>query len=132
MFKKQITYVDFNGTERKEDFYFHLSVPEVTRLEAKLGNMTIETYAMNLKANQDEEAMIRFIEDLVLLSFGRKSDDGKTFLKTPEIRTAFEYSQAYAELFEELFTVDGAAEKFANGIARKTKEITPSDFKQKQ
>lgn len=132
MFKKKITYFDFNGTERKEDFYFHLSVPEVTRLEARLGDKTIETYAFELKANQDSEAMIKFIEDLVLSSFGKKSDDGKSFLKTPEIRRDFEYSQAYAELFEELFTEPDAAQKFATGIAMQTKKMAPADHKEKE
>lgn len=37
MIKQKITYVDFNGEERTEDFYFHLSMPEVVRLEAKIG-----------------------------------------------------------------------------------------------
>lgn len=132
MFKKQITYVDFNGTERKEDFYFHLSLPEVTRLEARLGNQTIETFAFNLKASQDEAAMIQFIEDMVLDSYGKKSSDGKTFLKSKAIREEFEYSQAYAELFEELFTKPEAAQKFASGIATKTKELAPADHLEKQ
>ena len=46
MFKHTITYNDFNGNERKEDFYFHLSTPEVVRLEAKFG-ASIEDYIRN-------------------------------------------------------------------------------------
>ena len=30
MLKKTITYTDYNGTTRKEDFYFNLTQAEVT------------------------------------------------------------------------------------------------------
>ena len=92
-------------------------------MEAKLGGRSLETYSKELSANQDMAKMIAFIEDLVLSSFGKKSEDGKNFLKSEEIRKEFEYSQAYAELFEELLTVPESAEKFATGIARQTKKM---------
>ena len=123
MFKKTIKYTDFNGTDREEDFYFHVSSHEVVRMEAKLGGRSLETYSKELSANQDMAKMIAFIEDLVLSSFGKKSEDGKNFLKSEVIRKEFEYSQAYAELFEELLTVPESAEKFATGIARQTKKM---------
>ena len=123
MFKKTIKYTDFNGTDREEDFYFHVSAHEVVRMEAKLGGRSLDTYSKELSANQDMSKMIEFIEDLVLSSFGKKSEDGKNFLKSEEIRREFEYSQAYAELFEELLTVPESAEKFATGIARQTKKM---------
>ena len=67
--------------------------------------------------------MINFIEELVLNAYGKKSPDGKSFIKTPEIRKEFEYSQAYAELFEELLTNQDETERFANGIATQTKQM---------
>ena len=33
MFKKTITYTDFNGNERTEDFYFHLSKAELAEMD---------------------------------------------------------------------------------------------------
>lgn len=33
MYKKTITYTDYNGVERKEDFYFNLNRAELTKLE---------------------------------------------------------------------------------------------------
>lgn len=123
MFKKQITYTDFNGTERKEDYYFHMSVPEATRLEAKLGGMPMDIYAQTLSADKDADKMVAFIENIILSSYGKKSDDGKSFLKTPAVRTEFEYSQAYAELFEELLTHPETAAKFASGVATQTKNM---------
>ena len=33
MLKKTVTYTDYNGTERTEDFYFNLSKAEVIEME---------------------------------------------------------------------------------------------------
>ena len=123
MIKKTVKYVDFNGTEREDDLYFHLSVPEAVRFTAKFGGRGFESYVKELSANQDEKAMIAFIEDLILSSYGTKTEDGKRFLKSPEIRHDFEYSQAYAELFEELLTNHEETERFAAGIATQTKQF---------
>lgn len=116
MFKHTITYDDFNGNERKEDFYFHLSTPEVVRLEAKFG-ASIEDYTKTIAEQQDLGQMLNFLEDIVLTSYGRKTTDGKSFIKNKELRTEFEYSQAYAELFEEILLNKDLAVKFGEGVA---------------
>ena len=116
MFKHTIEYQDFNGIERSEDFYFHLSTPEVVRLEAKLGT-TIEEYTKTIANQQDLTKMLDFLEDLVLGSYGKKTSDGKSFIKNQELRTEFEYSQAYAELFEEILLNKDLAVKFGEGVA---------------
>lgn len=33
MLKKTVTFTDYNGTERTQDFYFHLSKAEITEME---------------------------------------------------------------------------------------------------
>ena len=127
MFKHTITYTDFNNTERTEDFYFHLSLPEVTRLEAEIGK-PLNTYAQEVAANQNMQELLGFIERIVLSSYGRKSSDGKSFIKTPELRQEFEYSQAYAELFEQLLTNPELARKFGESVADNGKgknKVTP-------
>lgn len=116
MFKQNIAYVDFNGVERKEDFYFHLSLPEVTRLEAEIGR-SMEDHVKDLVANQDLKMLIEFLEKMILNSYGRKTSDGKSFHKSKELRSEFEYSQAYAELFEMLLTNPELAKKFGEGVA---------------
>lgn len=116
MFKQNITYTDFNGMERKEDFHFHLSLPEVTRMEAKVGK-PIGEYAKELSEGGDMDKLLGFLEEMVLNSYGKKTSDGKSFHKSKELRTEFEYSQAYAELFEQLITTPDLARKFGEGVA---------------
>jgi hypothetical protein len=113
MFKHAITYVNFNGDEKTEDFYFHLSMPEVTRLQAELGK-PLDEYAKEASSNMKE--MIDFLERIVLSSYGRKTSDGNSFHKSKELRENFEHSQAYAELFEQLITDQEFAKRFSAGI----------------
>lgn len=123
MFKHEIAYTDFNGIERKEEFYFHLSMPEVTRLQAELGK-PLDEYAKEASSNMKD--MIAFLERIVLSSYGRKTNDGKSFHKSKDLRADFEYSPAYAELFEQLISDQEFAKRFAAGIIDngKTKKNT--------
>lgn len=120
MLKKTITYEDFNGNELTEDFYFNLSSPEATRMSAKFG-ADISNYAEQLAASNDMAAMIDFMETIILDSYGEKSLDGKQFMKSPEIRQKFEYSNAYAALFEELLLDPSKATEFGEALATSAK-----------
>lgn len=129
MFKHNIKYTDFNGVDRQEDFYFHLSLPEVTRIEAEFGQ-SLKDYAESLAGSQNPKDMIAFLERILLTSYGRKTTDGRSFHKSPELQKEFEYSQAYAELFEQLLTDPELARKFGeavadNGKARKN-QVAPT------
>lgn len=115
MFKQTITYTDFNGTERTEDFYFHLSLPEITRLEAEIGK-PLDKYTAELAHNNDANAMVNFVEKIILGSYGEKTEDGRSFHKSKELTKKFEYSQAYAELFEQMLVNKDLAKKFGEGI----------------
>lgn len=115
MLKKTIAYVNFDGEDRTEDFFFHLSTPEITRLQIKLKG-DIGAHAKKLQQTGDMDGMIEFIENLMLSSYGEKTADGKSFIKTKDVREKFEYSQAYAELFEELLTSPQKAQAFGQGL----------------
>lgn len=128
MLKKTIDYTDFNGIERKEDFYFHLSVPELTRMEAKYKGDIFE-HIMHTVDNEDFKGMVEILEDLILSSVGEKSTDGRSFMKNDEIRSRFENSQAYAELFQEIFTDQEASREFGEGIVT---PASPNEEKQRQ
>lgn len=120
MFKHNVSYVDFNGTERKEDLYFHLSLPEVTRIEIEIGKPLVD-YTKELSANQDLKELIDFLETFILSAYGEKSADGKTFHKNEEIKHKFEHSQAYAEIFEQMLTNPDLARKFGESVSGKRK-----------
>lgn len=115
MLKKTITYTDYNGVERTEDFYFNLTTAEVMEMEMSASG----GYGEMLKkivAAQDAPTIIKVFKELVLKAYGEKSDDGKRFIKNDEIREAFSQTEAYSILFMELATDADAAAKFVNGI----------------
>lgn len=120
MFKHEITYTDFNDIERKEDFYFHLSTPEVIRLEAEIGG-EIQAYTERIAKEQNLTELLDFMEKLILGSYGKKTLDGKSFIKNKDLRVEFEYSQAYAEMFEEMIKNPDLARRFGEGVAEAAK-----------
>lgn len=118
MIKKTITYTDYNGTERTEDFYFHLSKAEA--LEMELGTAGgLHAMATRIAATYDTPELIALFKRMILKSYGQKSDDGKRFIKSEELSTAFSQTEAYSILFMELATNADAGAKFFNGIVPK-------------
>lgn len=115
MLKKTITYVDYNGNERKEDFYFNLSKAELTEMEMSTTGGLAEMIQRIVSA-QDSAAIIKVFKDLLLRAYGEKSADGKRFIKSEELSTAFSQTEAYSQLFMELASDADAAAKFVNGV----------------
>lgn len=123
MLKKNIAYVDLNGVERKEEFYFNLSKPEIIKMQGSVKggyDVRLKGIAADLNGNN----IMEFFEDLIKRSYGEKSEDGRRFMKSDEISRAFMETPAYEVLFEELVTDDKAAAEFVNAIM-------PADVTQK-
>ena len=120
MIKKTISYVDFNGTQRNDDYYFHLSVPEATRFAARFGEQGWEAGIKKIVESGDLAEVLDLFEDIILTSYGQKSPDGRTFVKNKEMRENFSNSEAYAQLFEELVMSPDAMTQFAKGIGMST------------
>lgn len=115
MLKKTITFTDYNGNERKEDFYFNLTKAEILEMEMSISGGLAEMIENVVKA-QDTPAIIKIFKDLILKAYGVKSPDGRQFIKSQELRDAFASTEAYSNLFMELATDAKAAADFVNGI----------------
>ena len=115
MIKKTITYKDYNQVDRTEDFYFHLSKPEVMEMEMSTSGGLAEMIT-RIVAAHDQHAIIKIFMDLILKAHGEKAPDGKRFIKSDELSTAFSQTEAYSQLFMELATDAEAASAFVNGI----------------
>lgn len=115
MLKKTITYTDYNDVERTEDFYFNLTKAEVMEMEMSTSGGLAEAI-QRIVAAQDAPAIIKIFKELVLKAYGEKSPDGKRFMKSDEIATAFSQTEAYSIIFMELATDADKAAEFVNGI----------------
>lgn len=123
MLKKTIKYVDYNDNERTEDFYFNLSKAEITEMQMSVEGGLIEMLD-KMSKEQNIPKLIEFFKDLILRSYGEKSPDGKRFVKSNDISTAFSQTEAYVNLYMELVTEPEKAAAFVMGII-------PSDVREK-
>lgn len=115
MIKKTIKFVDFNGNEREEDFYFNLTKAEVMEMEMSVKGGLAEMI-QRIIAAQDQPAIMSIFKDLITKAYGVKSPDGRRFMKSKEITDDFVQTEAFSELYMELATNADAAANFVNGI----------------
>ena len=118
MIKKTVTYVDYNDTERTEDFYFNLSKAELTEMEYEQEG-GLQVMLEKIVQERDNTKIMKIFKDIVLRSYGEKSPDGKRFIKNDELREAFSQTEAYSEIFIELASNAEAAANFINGVVPK-------------
>lgn len=118
MLKKTIKYVDYNGVERTEDFYFNLSKAEVAEMELSADG-GYGAMIENIVNSKDNKQILATFKELILKAYGEKSPDGKRFIKNKEVSEAFSQTEAYSELFMELALDEKAASDFVNGILPK-------------
>lgn len=115
MLKRTITYTDYDGNERTEDFMFNLNKSELTTMDmSQEGGLRQRLNTMINK--KDAPEIMRMFRQLIHASYGEKSADGRRFIKSDEISTAFEQTEAYNILFMELCTDADKAAKFVEGI----------------
>lgn len=127
MYKKTITYTDYDGNERTEDFYFNLSKAEV--MEMELGTEGgMKNFLEKIVKEKDSKKIVEAFKDIILRSYGEKSADGRRFMKSKEISDMFSHTEAYSELFMQLATDAKAASEFVNGVVPQyVTTVTDSD-----
>ena len=115
MLKKTITYTDFDGNERTEDFYFNLTKAELTEMElSEQGGL--QKVIERISAEKDSKKILEIFKKLILDAYGEKSIDGKRFIKSQELKDGFMQTNAYSDLFIELANDADKAADFINAI----------------
>lgn len=115
MLCKSITYVDFNGIERTENFHFNLTKAELAEMDLTTEG-GLEAMLRKIIDSKDIPSLINIFKKIILKSYGIKSDDGRRFIKNDEITQAFTETQAYSDLFMELASDADKAAEFVNMI----------------
>lgn len=117
MYKKFISYTDYNGVERKEPFYFNLDESDIMRYQFSVdGETGYQSYLNRLLATNKTSEAYAIFEKFICESYGVKSDDGKQFIRNEKVLNEFKQSRAYSAFIMELITKPGAATEFFNGI----------------
>lgn len=115
MLKERIKYTDYNDQPREEDFYFNLSKAEITEMELSIDGGLVAKIERIVEQKNGSEIMAVF-KQVILKSYGEKSPDGKRFIKSEELSTAFSQTEAYSNLFVRLCTSPEEAARFINGV----------------
>lgn len=116
MYKKTIAFTDYAGKELTEDFYFNLNKAELIKWLTTSGDYTLDKVLERLSKERNGKKIMEIFEDLIHLSYGRKSLDDRKFEKTEEIWNDFYQTEAYSILFTELVTDAKKAADFVNKI----------------
>jgi hypothetical protein len=120
MLKKAIQYQTYDEPPKTvvEDFYFNMTKLEAAELELELGGL--EETIKAITATSDAKKAYGLFKEILLSSVGRKSPDGRQFLKEDEngvpYSKQFENSPACGELVIELLQNPTYAAEFVKGI----------------
>lgn len=124
MLKKTIKYTDFNGNEVTEDFYFNLTKAEVAEMELASTNLAsdgstsggMQELVQGIVASGSGQRIMDLFKEILGRAYGIKSEDGKRFIKSPELFEEFTQTAAYSEFFMSLITDADAAANFIKAI----------------
>ena len=115
MYVKPITYTDYDGVQHTEKFYFNISKAELIEMDAsETGGLTKRLQEI-VDANETADIFKR-VKSIILKAYGRKSPDGKRFIKSPEMSQEFEQTEAYSELIMEFMQNPKSFEEFKISI----------------
>ena len=124
MIKWKIKYTDYNGEAQEEDFYFNLSKAEVMEMDLN-ANGAYSEYLQRIVDTRDGKKIAEEFKNLILKSYGEKSPDGRRFIKSKDKTQEFMQTEAYSELYIQLATEEGAADKFITGILPSVEQNNP-------
>lgn len=119
MLKQTISFIDFNKNPRQSIEYFNLTEEEIFDLQAH-SERGLDKEMEDAILSGSVAEVYDFIKKLVHASYGRKSDDGLHFRKSPEILQEFISSAFYSDFLLGMVKNNGAkGVEFVNGILPK-------------
>lgn len=126
MLKIKETYIDYNGMERTEEFYFDYNEAEIAEMELSEAGGLVE-HIQRICSKLDGKAIIKVFKDLVLNAYGEKSEDGRRFVKNDKLKEEFSQTRAYSQIFMRLALDAEEAANFINNVVpeKHSQETTP-------
>lgn len=103
MLRKTITYTNYDGVEVTETFYFNLTKSELTLWETSEDG-GVSSRLKRMVDSKDGKSIMASFYDIMMRSYGEKSDDGRRFIKSPELSKAFSETVAFDVIFSEMIT----------------------------
>ena len=119
MYKITEIYTDYDDNQRTEDFYFNYSEAELTDLQFSVSGGLAGMIDKIIKTN-DMPKLVELFRELIQKAYGEKSNDGRRFMKSPELTKEFTETVAYSQIYMRLATDSKAAQEFINKVVPKS------------
>ena len=123
MLKETVSYEDFDGNKQIETLYFNLSKTELMEQRDLRGRLqkALDIFEGEKRDLTEDEIYIflDLIKELIRISYGVRSEDGKRFSKTDKVFDDFRFSAAYDAYLFSLFENPEKVTKFVQGILPK-------------
>lgn len=120
MISKTLTYLDFNGDKHTREFWFHLSVPEITKLQFKDKDQTMFDALVKMTEEENAREVLDLLETMVRAAVGQRSENGARLTKNDDIRAELFETEAYSVLFEQLLQDPDEVARFLQGVLPKS------------
>lgn len=127
MLKKTIKYNDFEGKEVVEDFYFNITMAEISKMALTSPEADFIEYLRTMIKTRDGQQIIDTFEKIIRGAVGQRvEEDGKIkFKKNESITSDLFDTNAYSALFMELIYEENAGKAVAEFI----KGIVPEELR---
>jgi hypothetical protein len=119
MILKTIKFKNYAGEEEVGTFHFNLSKGELVKMQMSAIDHRTESFEDKLEkigSSLNGKALIEVIDEIIDISYGVKTTDGKRFIKNAADLEFFKSTEAYSELVVELCTDAIKASEFVNGL----------------
>lgn len=115
MLKRVFNYTDFHGVSRTEEAFFYLNESELMEL-----SLTPEggfnTMIKRIIETNDGKMIIKTFREIILKAYGKKSPDGRQFIKSDELSKEFSQTPMFNELLMEIVMDANKAAEFCTKI----------------
>lgn len=121
MFKTTIEYTNYNGENAKEDCYFNFSKADLLEMQWS-DDEGLDKILEKIVKESRPSVLMPVFKEMVLKSYGIKSEDGRRFIKSDKLSEEFSQTPAFSELLVRLCTDADFSADFVNNIIPKNIE----------
>lgn len=115
MLKRVFNYTDFHGVARTEEAFFNLNESELMELSLTPEG-GFDTMVKRIIETHDGKTIIQTFREIIMKAYGRKSPDGRQFVKSDELSKEFSQTPMFNTLLMEVVTDAEKAAEFCSKI----------------
>lgn len=116
MQKEKITYTDYNGNDRTEEFYFNLSESDLLKLMSDAEGEDLVSMLQRISESGDARIVFDTFNKILSLAYGEKTQDGRRLVKGKDVWKAFTETPAYDVLLMRMLRDPAYSAKFVNSL----------------